>query len=367
MDHYTPTRRAIPEAARRSIARELARYYHDELAGLDQPAAAPFSLARVLESMASPNGLRDGYEREVCGATAALAGEVFDRHRVLIPFGALQTRDLSAASATGGGYLVGTDAGDPVDVLRPWSVAAAAGLTVLPNLVGNLALPRVSAASSAGWVGTEASTFVEAQPALGQAALTPKTAAVTVDFSRQWSMQAEAAEPLLRAQLMRAVGELVDTAFFAGSGAAGQPLGLLLTAGINTASGASLALAGLLEMRDEIIAAGGQEERMRWVGAPAVQKLLAARERVAAGGRHLWDDNGVLGRPAHATKNAPAATLVAGDFTQAVMGIWGPAGLRLEINPFTDFKAGLISARVVLSCDVAFPQPAAFSVASSVT
>ena len=367
MDHCTPTRRAIPEDARRSIARELARYYHDELSGLDQPAAAPFSLARVLECMASPNGLRDGYEREICGATATLAGESFDRHRVLIPFAALQTRDLTAASAPGGGHLVGVDVGAPVDVLRPWSVAAAAGITVLPNLVGNLALPRVTTAATAGWVGTEASSFVEPQPVFGQAALTPKTAAATVDFSRQWRMQAQAAETLLRAQLLRAVGELVDAAFFAGSGAAGQPLGLLLTAGINTASGASLALAGLLEMRDEIIAAGGQEERLRWVGAPAVQKLLAARERVAGGGRHLWDDTGILGRPAHATKNAPVATLVAGDFTQALMGIWGPAALRIEINPFADFKAGLLSARVVLSCDFAFPQPAAFSVASSVT
>ena len=364
MNTYTPTR-TVPESVRANIARELAAYY-TELSGTADKPPPRFSLARVLESMAHPNGLSSGWEKEVCGATAIVAGETFDRHRVLVPLHAL-TRDLTVATASAGGHLVGTENGDPVDVLRPWSVVAQAGITVMPNLIGNLTLPRASSASTAGWVAGEGGTFTESQPTIGQAALTPKTAAVTVDFTRQWQMQAEAAEPLLRTQLMSAIGELIDVAFFAGSGASGEPSGLLNASGINTATGTSLALAGLLEMRDEIIAAGGQEDRLRWVGNSAVQKLLAARERVAAGGRHLWDDNGILGRPAHATKNAPTATLVAGDFSQAIMGIWGPAALRLEINPFQDFKAGLLSARVVLSLDFAFPQPAAFSVATSIT
>lgn len=363
---YTPAR-TIPEHTRRTLARELSRYYH-ELAGTDDKPAPRFSLSRVLTEMEHPTGLRDGYEKEVCGSAAIVAGENFDQHRVLIPLHAL-TRDLSATGGgTAGGYLVSTDVGSPVDVLRPWSVTARAGITVVPNLRGNLVLPRVSSASTAGWVSGEGSAFTESQPVLGQTVLTPKTAAVTADFSRQWRLQtAEAGEMLLRAQLMRAVGELVDLAFFAGSGAAGQPTGLLLASGINTASGSSLALAGLLEMRDEIIAAGGQEDALRWVGTSGVQKLLGARERVAAGGRHLWDDDGILGRPAHATKNAPASTLIAGDFSQAIMGIWGPLALRLEVNPYQNFAKGLLSARVAISLDFAFPVPAAFSVASSIT
>ena len=362
---YTPTR-TVPDDIRLTLVRELIRHY-PELRGAQEKPAPRFSLARTLTEMSAPHGLRDGYEKEVCGAAAIAAGETFDHHRVLVPLQAIQTRDMTVASASGGGYLVATDVGGPVDVLRPWSVVARAGITVMPNLVGNLVLPRVSSASTAGWVSGEGSSFTESQPTLGQAALTPKTAAVMVEFTRQLYLQAEAAELLLRQQLMRAVGELADIAFFAGSGASGQPSGLLLASGINTASGTSLAYAGLLEMRDEIIAAGGQEEALRWVGTSAVQKLLAARERSTNNGRMLWDDGGILGRPAHATKNAPASTLVCGDFSQAVMGMWGPPALRLEINPYQDFKAGLLAARVVLSCDFAFPQPGAFSVASSVT
>ena len=154
MNTYTPTR-TVPESVRANIARELAAFY-TELSGTADKPAPRFSLSRVLESMAHPNGLSAGHEKEVCGATAIVAGETFDRHRVLIPLHAL-TRDLTVATATAGGYLVGTDVGDPVDALRPWSVAAQAGITVVPNLVGNLALPRVTTVSTAGWVSGELS------------------------------------------------------------------------------------------------------------------------------------------------------------------------------------------------------------------
>lgn len=364
MDTYTP-QRSIPEHTRASIARELAAYYA-ELAGTDDKPAPRFSIARVLECMSHPTGLRDGYERELCSATAHSAGEAFDQHRVLIPFGALMTRDLTAGTANAGGYLVGTAVGEPFDVLRPWSVVARAGITVLPNLRENFGIPRVGTASTAGWLSGEAVAATASQPVVGQAALTPKHAATTLNFSRQWRLQAEAGEILLRQQLLGAVGELVDVAVLAGSGVGGQLLGLVNTANIGTQAGTSLAHAGILAMRKTVLNAGGEEERLRWVGTPAVQELLGARERAAGGGRFLWDDGAILGGPAAATKNAPAATLICGDFSQAVFGLWG-AAVRVEINPYQDFKAGIMAARVILACDVAFPQPAAFCVATSIT
>lgn len=357
--------RPHPDPARASIARELSRYYA-ELAGSEGSPAPNFSLARVIENMAHPTGLRDGYEREICAATAVLAGATHDPHRVLVPLAALR-RDLSAGAAPAGGYLVSTDAADPVDVLRPWSVALSAGVQVITGLQGNLALPRVTTAGSGYWLTSESAQITETQPTVGQVAMTPKNAAALVDFSRLWRLQVDASEAFLRDQLLRAVGELLDVAFFGGAGTVGEPLGLINTAGIGTASGGTMALAALLEMRDEVLQAGGREDRLQWVGHPGVQRTLAARERNSGGGRNLWDDGGILGRPAHATRNAPSGALICGDFGASVIGIWGPAAVRVEINPFQNFAAGLLSARVILSCDLGFPHPAAFNVASSVT
>lgn len=366
MDHYTP-QRTIDEHTRRSLARELSRYYH-ELAD-DAPAAPRFSLASVLSQMQHERGLSGGYERELCQATALAAGESFDQHRVLIPFGALATRrDLTVgAGGASGGYLVGTSTADPADVLRPFSTVAQAGATIVSGLRDNLVIPRVTSESTASWIDSENTQYPDAQPSVGVATLSPKHAAAIVYFSRQWRVQsAEAGELLLRQQLLGAVAALLDQALLAGAGSAGAPLGLVGTSGVNTATGTSLALAGLLEMREEILAAGGNEANLRWISTPAVQRVLAARERNSGGGRNLWDDDGILGRPAFATKRAPTGVLVAGDFEKAIVAIWGSA-VRVEVNPYQAFQSGGMAARVVLTCDVAFPQASAFAVASSVT
>lgn len=363
---YSPPK-DLREDLRSSLARELSRYYH-ELSEASEKPAPQFSLTRVVEAMTHERGLMDGYEHELCGATAVTAGESYDKHRVLIPLKAIATRDLTAASAAGGGYLVGVDTAQPLDVLRPYSVAVEAGVTVLPNLVGDLVVPRVTAASTAGWVSTEGTSFVDGQPTVGQAALRPKLAALTVNISRQWRLQsAEAGEVLLRQQVLGAGGTLIDQAFFSGTGANGQPLGLHAVSGIGTQSGTDLAHAGLLAQKRQVLAAGARESALTWVGTPLVQEALGARERASGGGRFLWDDGQILGAAAHATANAPADTLTVGDFSRAVLGIWGPPALRLEINPYQDFPRGGVAVRVVLACDVCFPIPAAFSVASSIT
>ncbi|WP_298829367.1 phage major capsid protein [uncultured Piscinibacter sp.] len=368
METYVPTaaRRTIPEDARLAVARVLWRHY-EELAGTEEADAPPFSFSRLVEQMKTPRGLVDGREREICSSTATLAGEHFDPHRVLIPLHAI--RDLTAASAAGGGFLVGSSIAnaEPFDVLRPYSVAVEAGMTVIPGLQGNVTLTRITTAAGGGWIATESTNLPTAQPVLGQVAMTPKFVAGWVNISRNMTLQAASLEAMLRQQLLGAVGQLLDAAVFSGSGTAGQPTGLHMTPGINTTSGTSLAHAGVLAMRRQVLAAGGRQNRLRWIGTPAVQELLGARERATGGGRFLWDDDGILGAPASATSNAPTGALTVGDWSQAVLGVWGPPALRVEIDPYTGFKSGAVAARVILACDLAFPQPSAFSVAGTVT
>jgi hypothetical protein len=120
-------------------------------------------------------------------------------------------------------------------------------------------------------------------------------------------------------------------------------------------------------MRQTALTAGAREDAMQWIGTPAVQGLLSARERASGGGRFIWDGRSILDLPANATPTAPASTLILGDFSKLLLGIWGPPSLVLEVNPYQNFAAGIMAARCVLSCDVALPQPGAFVVASSVS
>jgi len=325
----------------------------------------PFSLARLLLSQTGRTRLQ-GLELEVCEEASLKAGERaehFDPQRLWVPLSAI--RAMGTTPGAKGGYLVGTDALEAVDVLRPWSVVASAGATMLTGLRESVPIPRVTGAVTAGWISENSAGPNETPPSLGSASLTPKTAYARVNFSMQVLRQGVAVEAFIRAQLLAAVGETLDTAFFAGTGGT-QPLGLLNTSGFNSVSGTSLSHAGTLSMRRKVLDAGGREENLAWVGTPAIQELLGARQRVTGGDRFVWDEAGILGLPAYATKNAAANALVVGDYARAAVGVFGP-GVRIDVDPSQDFNSAGLVARVLLICDVAFQQPAAFTVASSVT
>ena len=252
------------------------------------------------------------------------------------------------------------------DVLRPWSVVASAGVTVLEGLTGNLTLPQVAtgAAAVGAWVSAEGVVAPHTQPVLGEVAMTPKHATAFTRFSRQLLLQSEQTEAFIRAQLLEAVGGLLDQAVISGSGANGQPLGLANTAGIGTQSGTSLSHAGTRTMRRQILAAGGRESNLAWIGAPDVQDVLSGRER-STGSGFIWD-GGILTRPAFASSYVAAGTLACGDWARAVVGLWGP-GFVVEVNPYENFQAGKLSARLLLECDVMFSPLGAFSVSTSIT
>lgn len=359
---FPDTTPASPEA-RAIIARSLAGYY-SELAGLDagEPSRR-FSLARFLLDTAERRPLR-GREREVSEAAAMLGNQLNVPHREWVPWAALGTRAMGSIPGSKGGFLVGSSVADPVDILRPWSVVAGAGVQTMNNLQNQVTIPRVGTAPAATWIGENGSAPNAVEPVLGSADLVPHTAIGLIHFSMQLLRQGEAVEAFLRAMLLSAVGQLLDVAFFSGAGGV-QPMGLLNTPGINTQAGGNLTHANTLTMRQKVLTAGAVESNLQWVGPPAVQEVLGARERVAGGGRFLWDTD-ILGRPAFATQSAPASTLVCGDFSQAVLGVFGP-GVRVDVDPSQNFNTAGLTARVLLMCDVAFPQPAAFTVATSVT
>jgi len=79
-------------------------------------------------------------------------------------------------------------------------------------------------------------------------------------------------------------------------------------------------------------------------------------------------DSKVADRRAYASTDVPTATMGCGDLSNLFLGLWG-AGFVIEINPFdpSGFKAGIIQARVIVTCDVCVLHPSSFVVASSIT
>ena len=128
-----------------AVLSELMKYHQERLFRSEQERALlranqdklrPAKLSRALVAM-SEGGLSDGPEREFFAETARASGQPFDPSRIVIPFQLFQHRDLSAASASAGGFLTETNTREAIDLLRPFSVMARMGVMIETNLVGN--------------------------------------------------------------------------------------------------------------------------------------------------------------------------------------------------------------------------------------
>jgi len=363
--------------AAQGILNEITEYHRGRLFAFQQAASGRkrlddrrgyASIARAIEQMMSDAGL-EGAEYEWAKETSRLAPTPLgnDRHRLWVPMSAL-TRDLNAAVAGAGGYLVDAAVQSARDLLRPWSFTLQAGVQTAESMTAAAMVPVCNSDTTITWVSDETAQATPSQPTFADTALVPHMAIGLIQASRNFMRQADP-EAWIRRHLLRAAGMVVDQAVLHGSGTNGEPLGILNAPGISTQSGASLAWTGVLAMKKNAALANAATADISFIATPGVRELLEARERATAGGTFIWEDERIASCPAFATTDVPAATMLAGPMSQVFFGLWG-AGMQVEVNPFEPslFKSGTVQIRVVVTCDVAIVcDRSAFTTATSIT
>lgn len=338
--------------------------------GLTGREVGRYSLCRSLNAAATQNWTKAGFELECSTAAYAARGKQPPGNNAFaIPFDVLQ-RDLTVATASQGGYLVETQNTSFIELLRNRSVCLTMGASRLTGLQGNISVPRQTAAATPAWLTTEASTATESQPTFGQLTLTPKTCASYCELSRLLMLQSNpAAESLVMNDLAKVVALAVDQAALAGSGASGQPLGIVNTAGIGAFTGASLGLAALLDAQTDVLAGDAVPESVGYVTTPTVAGLLMARQRFASTDTPLWSgsmlDGQVCGFRGMSSNQMASATMIFGDWSQLIIAEWGI--LEVEVNPYANFQAGISGVRAMYTVDVGVRRASAFSLATSIT
>ena len=344
-----------------------------------------FSFSRYIASMANEGQKLDGYEREIYDHLNRANGGRFDPQRAPIPLALLVdptahpdylVRDMSAGVASAGGNLVGTNTAPVSDLLRPWSITARAGVTVLPMPVagisfGNLDIPTVTNPTAGYWLDGETAAITPSDPTLGKITMRPKAGAVLTKFSRQLVRQTgDVADALLQREFLGTIGRLLDTAILSGTGANGQPRGILNTAGVATATG-SFSLDSALAMEETAVLQGANDQRIAYLTTPAVRRLLKKRMPDAgSAGQALWQSSNqgemVAGRPGYVANYASTATMIAGPWDDLLLGMWGFPRIEIDPTDSTGFKVGTLSARMIVDCDVAVRTPAAWTVHSAI-
>lgn len=372
---------ASVEDARREIMNAVAAKQTTLAPQLDMSAGEVrrYSVLRAVRALVDKDWSKAGLEKEVNEAIMKRAGIEQSVHGgFFVPVDVQHAklgsakRDLTVGTPTAGGNLVATDlaAASFIELLRARAVVARLGATMLPGLVGNLAIPKQTGSATAYWLANEATAITESQQTIGQVALAPKNLGAYTELSRQLMLQSTpAADQLVLNDLARVLALAIDLAALEGSGASGQPTGISATAGIGSVTGTSLDYADVIEFQTDVAAGNALTPNCAYLTTPAVAGLLMQRQRFASTDTPLWTgsvlDGQMGGFTAATTTQVTAASMTFGDFSQVVIGEWG--FLELALNPYANFTAAVTGIRAIQTVDVAIRQAAAFSRATSIT
>jgi HK97 family phage major capsid protein len=315
-------------------------------------------------------GYINGFEGEVHQDMSRQLGVIANEGSFFAPLD-FMVRDITAATASNGGYLVATENQSFADMIRAKSVTARLGATQLSNLKGNVAIPKETGSATAYWLANEATAITESQQTFGQLLLSPKMVGAYTEISRQLeATSSPAAEGVVANDLAKVVATAIDVAALAGTGTSGQPVGIVNTSGIGSATGTSLGLSGLLAAQTAVLS--GLDVDPALVGlatTPTVAAALGARQRFTSVDSPLWTgnlgDGSVAGLRAIASNNVPASTAILGYWPDLILATWGY--VEIQVNRYANFQAGLVGVRALVGVDIGVRNPASFYKITSVT
>ena len=310
-----------------------------------------------------------------------------------VPFSALTRATYVTSTANAGGNLVATDllADDFIEALRNASPVMGLGVRTMNGLVGDVAIPRRSGVASTYYLSTETTAITQSESTFDQVTMSPKNLASLSKYSRQTLIQGTPGiESLVRTDLTDGILAALDSAVINGSGSSGQPTGIRNVSGIGSVAmgtnGAALTMEKVVDLETEIL----QDNALVGNAMAYVTnaKVVAGLKKLRAGGSSATDgsflfnsDLQAIGRgptpltlngypiattnaiPSNLTKGSGTnlSALVAGDFSQGMVGFYGN-GLEIVVGEESDdFAKALTSVRGIISFDVAVRHAQSFA------
>jgi HK97 family phage major capsid protein len=300
-----------------------------------------YSVMKALRAIGGDKSVDAGFEREVSEELAKQRGK--SASGIIVPFSALGKRAFTVAGTSSASVSTDLMANDFIDLLRTQSVLGAAGVRFMTGLVGNVAIPKMTAGATGYWV-AEAGDITGSQPTMGQVTGTPHTCGVLVDISRKLLQQSTpSAEMLVRDEIMERIIRTIQIATFAGTGADGQPSAITNATGINDVSvtTGTPTYAELLGFIGAIMADNAMADNQKWIGTGEVWAKLAATATNGAGSPLALDaaTNKLIGRDFLTTEDVPANSLWFGNWNTVTVGVWGN-GLDITADTATLSSSG---------------------------
>lgn len=331
-----------------------------------------YSFSRLLIALVNGEHEKAGFEFEVSRALAAKLNRnpqgVFVPHELLVgkAYTEFNKRDLTAAS--GAASLVGTNllAGSFIELLRNKIVVQKLGVLTLTGLSESVSIPRQTGAATAAWLANESTTVTPSDQSFDSVTLSPKNVAADTKISRQAILQANPSiEAIVMNDLISVLALAIDLGAINGSGASGQPTGILNESGIGSVNGTSFSWNQAVELETDVAAANADLGSMYYLTNASVRGILKTRPKDAGSGLFLMEGGSMNGYPVEVSNQVPANTIIFGSFNQLIMGFWGV--LDLMVNPYLFAATRYVAIHATQSVDIAVRHAAAFSASTNVS
>lgn len=338
---------------------------------LSRREAKRYNVINVIRSMLGIGSPDITFEREVSAeiarkmqreATGIYLPMQFLRENAPVNIARAESGSVANAS------IIETEVGTMLDILRPRLLAGRLNYTVMGGLTGNVSIPKDSKEAAYYWVG-ESTDVNQQDVAAGQVPMTPHTVGVFSDLSKQLLAQGSYdVQSWVVAKLMANIAQGMDAALIQGTGVDGQPKGIINATGVNTPSVSTPgtpSYAECLGFFDAIEDDNADAEAMRWILRPSVRSQMAVTDLSAGAGLPFLDlrSKTAGGYPYVVSTVGPANSALFGDFSRAILGLWGAVDLNIDRSTLS--KSGGTRLVALAMCDVAVTYGEAFAYSAS--
>jgi HK97 family phage prohead protease/HK97 family phage major capsid protein len=345
--------------------------------GLNEKEKQRYSLFNVVRSIANKKPI-EGFEKECSDEIERQVGTA-PRGNFYYPANELNYSVQRAINSTTLSALQTVNVTGFIELLKNRLGYTAAGGQTQSGLVGQVKIPKQTATSSVFYTTSEGDDVEETYPqATGSVTLNAHTVGAWVKLERsQYTQTSYDAEAFTTNDLTTAIQLGIYKACFAGTGANGQPTGLLGSSAVpNYGFSGTLSRSDILRMIALMEDQNVDTTSVSIVTTPLVKYKLQTTLKIGSTfPEYIWNDDepNLMGHNTVITNQVKATTdeynsvvhnMIIGDFSKCVLGLW--TALDMQVDTITYATSGAVRLVALQDFDFGILRPEAFYTAQSI-
>lgn len=333
--------------------------------GMSEKDVKAFSVSRALMAHKSGNWSGAELEKEAIDAAQKKTGRSATHGGFFLPVEVSAKRAMTKANT--GLVQTTVDGSGILDYLFNSNVIAQLVGRQPTGLVGDVQYPRVTGKAAVSYIDPETGTASESNPTFDSVLIKPKYAVAKSIIPQTLLRQsAFALDSFIESHIGLALSDSLDYQCINGTGLTGHPTGILAATGVTNVDSNATALTykDVVKMITAIKKNNASGEIViltnsdieGYLATTPISSTLASTMILNPGADGVGR---VYGKRTFSTENVPANTLIAGDFTDAILGYW--SSIEIKLDDITGADSGAMVVRGYLAYDFALGRPSAFS------